>query len=117
MADNRWADIYRTLKEAGHDVYSPGQHIGECLAPYVVVKISTGTQYQDFSTLQYSYDLMIYVPKDDYSVLESYVEQVKSDMKKLQPMIMPLNTQTPSYYDDAIKGHMISVQYRNYRKL
>lgn len=117
MSDNRWGDIYKTLKEAGHDVYSPGQHVGECLTPYVVIKISTALQYQDFSSLQYSYDVLIYVPKDEYSYLESYVECVKQDMKKLQPMIMPLNTQTPSYYDDTIKGHMISVQYRNVRKL
>lgn len=31
-------DIYDCLKQAGIDVYAPGQHIGECISEYVVVQ-------------------------------------------------------------------------------
>ena len=38
-------------------------------------------------------------------------------LKALEPMLMPTHYETPSFYDDTLKAHMISVQYRNYRKL
>lgn len=117
MSNSRWSDIYDLLKKKGIDVYSPGQHEGECISKYVVVKIGTLQRANDFSSVQYQYDLMLYVPKDEYSTLEAFVEEIKEYMKDLYPMIRPLNSQTGSFYDDTVKGHMISVQYYNYRKL
>lgn len=117
MSNSRWGDIYNKLKEKGFDVYAPAQHEGECVAPYVVVKVGNLMQVGSFSSVQYFYDILCYIPKDEYSTLENYVEEVKKAMKELQPMIMPIHTQTGSYYDDGVKGHMISIQYRNNRKL
>lgn len=114
---SRWGDIYNSLKRDGYDVYSPAQHEGECLSPYIVIKIGLLNQVSTFSSTRYVYDLLVYVPKDEYSILEAFVEKVKSDMKKLEPMIMPMHTQTPSFYDDGVKGHMISIQYRSNRFL
>lgn len=114
---SRWGDIYNKLKSLGWDVYSPAQHEGECISPYVVIKIGTLGQINGFSSTRYLYDLMLYVPKNMYSELEGLVEKLKSDMKSLEPMIMPMHFQTASFYDDGIKAHMISVQYRNNRKL
>lgn len=113
----RWQDIYLHLKKAGFDVYSPGQHVGDCLSPYVVVKSAGLSQIRQFSSTQTLYDLLCYVPKDHYSTLEPFVEGVKQSMKELQPMIMPTHFETESYLDPNVNGHMISVQYRNSRKL
>lgn len=113
---SRWQDIYTHLKKEGFDVYSPGQHQGECTSPYVVVKDMGVSQFVTFSSNRALYDIMCYVPKDHFSQLEPFVHKLKSSMSKMYPMIRPAHYETPSFYDDTVKGHMISVQYINYRK-
>lgn len=117
MAESRIQDIFLHLKKSGFKVYYPTQHQGECTEPYVVVKDATTTKYLNFSSTITYYDIMCYVPKDAFSTLEPFLEQVKEAMKGLVPMIKPTYTQTQSFYDDTIKGHMVSVQYKNYRQI
>lgn len=112
-----WADIYIHLKGLGFEVYSPGQHKGEVLTNYVVVANSGTLQLNSFSSTQTLYDLMCYVPKDRFSDLESFVNDVKEAMKSLEPKLMPVYYETPAFFDEAINGHMISVQYRNTKKV
>ena len=112
-----WQNIYRQLKSDGIDVYSPGQHRGECTAPYTVVRDAGLTGIPGFSSAQAKYEVLCYVPKEQFSTLEPYIERVKASMKKLYPAIVPTNYQTPSFLDDSVKAHMVSVQYRNNRKL
>ena len=109
-------NIYKHLKTSGLDVYSPGQHQGECTSPYVVQKYAGLNPLSNFSSSQALYDVMCYVPKDQFSTLEPYVEKVKKAMTGLYPAIIPVYFQTASFLDDTVKGHMISVQYRNNRK-
>lgn len=113
----QWKSIYTQLSEDGIDVYSPAQHQGECITPYTVVKVRTVSGIAEYSSVQAFYDLMCYVPKDQYSTLEDYVDRVKTSMKKLYPMIVYDKFETESYYDESVKGHMISIQYRNNKKL
>lgn len=118
MAGNtRYTDVYDHLVNKGFDVYSPGQHKGECVTPYIVLKSAGMNRVGNYSSNQYLYDLLCYVPKDKYTQLEGYVEKVEDAMRELEPMIRPMNTQTSSFYDDAVKAHMISVQYCNYRRM
>lgn len=114
---SRWQDIYLHLKKEGFDVYSPGQHQGECTSPYVVVKDAGTTKFGDFSSNKALYDIMCYVPGEHFSQLEPFVQKLEIAMKKMQPMIRPVHYKTPSFYDDTVKGHMISVQYINYQKI
>ena len=99
-ADSRWQDIYLHLKKSGFDVYSPGVKTGDCTKEYIDL-----------------YAVMCYVPKQAYSTLEPLVQKVKKAMKELEPMIMPYGSQTPSYYDDSYKAHMISIEYKNHKKI
>ena len=115
--DSRWQDIYSHLKKVGFDVYSPGIKTGECTSAYLVVKNDGSSKHISFSTDVDLYSIMCYVPKDKYSTLEPLVQNVKKSMKELEPMILPYGSQTPSYYDDGIKAHMISIEYKNYKKL
>lgn len=105
------------LKNAGFDVYSPGTKTGECISEYLVVKNDGSSRHMNFSTDIDLYSIMCYVPKDQYSSLEILVQNVKQTMKGLEPMITPYGSQTPSYYDDSYKAHMISIEYKNYKKL
>lgn len=116
MKDTRWEDIYVKLKEHNIEVYSPGQKTGECTAPYVVVKTAGRVGSTEISSSQDLYDIMCYVPKDAYSTLEPFVDNIETIMDELFPMIRPMHFRTASFYDDSVKGHMISTQYVNWKK-
>ena len=115
--DSRWQDIFLHLKNQNFDVYSPGVKTGECISEYLVVKNDGSSKHASFSTDIDLYAIMCYVPKEQYSLLEPLVQRVKKSMKDLEPMIKPYGSQTPSYYDDGLKAHMISIEYKNYKKL
>lgn len=118
-ADSRWQDIYRHLKNKGWDVYAPAQKVGDCEAPYVVVKNDGGYGHMVYSSFREMYAILVYVPRLQYSKLEVLTQKLKKDMKDLEPMIIPYDggqTQ-PSYYDDTVKAHYQSVEYENYKKI
>lgn len=115
--NSRMDDIYLHLKEDGFDVYFPAQKVGECLSPYVVIRDATTSKFLDYSSTITYYDLLCYIPKDQFSQLEPFVETVKDSMKGMYPMILPTHTQSQSYYDDSVKAHMIGILYKNYRKI
>ena len=112
-----WKQIYKHLKEKGFDVYSPGQKQNECKAPYTVVKMEGSSKHSSFSTNVAYYSILIYVPRDKYSILDETVQSVKNAMKELKPMIDQYGQEQPSSYDDSVKAHMVSVMYRNYKKI
>jgi len=112
----RWQDIFLHLQENGFDVYPPGVKVNECLSPYVVVMHDGSVPYTGISTNIDLYSVLVYVPQKQYSELEVQVQSVKVAMKKLEPMILPYGSQTPSFYDDSVKAHMISIEYKNYKK-
>lgn len=116
-AESRWQDIFLHLKKEGFDVYSPGTKVGECTEEYIVVKNDGSSKHPTVSSDNDLYAVMCYVPKESYSRLEPMVQEVKSAMKGLEPMILPHGSQTPSYYDDSYKAHMISIEYKNYKKI
>ncbi len=116
-ANSRWQDIFLHLKNKGFDVYSPGIKTGECTSKYIVIKNDGSSKHLSVSSDEDFYAVMCYVPKDKYSLLEPFIQEVKLKMKELEPMILPYGSQTPSYYDDSLKAHMISIEYKNYKKI
>lgn len=110
---SRLVDIYECLQAAGFDVYFPTQKKGECKSPYVVVKDSGTSQYNQLTTVVTLYEVMCYVPVATYSELSLYADKVKGAMKPLWPMLIPMNCETPPFYDDTVNAHMTSIQYRN----
>lgn len=115
--ESRWQDIFSHLQKSGFDVYPPGVKVGDCLVEYIVVKNNGSARLAGFSTDSDYYSVMCYVPRDKYSSLEPLVQKVKRAMKGLEPMILQNGSQTPSYYDDTYKAHMVSIEYKNYKKL
>lgn len=116
-SDSVWQDIYKHLKRNGFDVYSPSTKTGECTKEYVVVKNNGSAKKVNASTDEDYYSIMCYVPRNKYSALEVLVQKVKKAMKELKPMVLPYGMQSSSYYDDEIKAHMISIEYKNYKKI
>lgn len=115
--ESRAQDIYIHLKKNGFEVYWPDQKIGECTSPYVVVKNDGGYRHVNFSSNRDMYSIQCYVPRLQYSKLEPMVIRLKQVMKELYPMIQDYGQQQPSFYDENIKAHYISVEYENYKKL
>lgn len=111
-----WERIYNHLTQKGFDVYAPGQHKGDCLSPYVVVKPSGATQFGEYSSDIIYYDLLVYVPQEHFSQLSVEVAKLKSAMKELYPMLRESHIETPAFTDDTNKSHMWSIQYHTYRK-
>lgn len=114
--DTRLKDLYNHLKRNGFEVYMPGIKHGDCLEPYIVVKNDAAINILGTTSHSQLYTILCYVPKNRYSDLESLVTNVKATMYDLKPLFMPTGLQTSSFYDDDIKAHMISIQYRNSRK-
>lgn len=115
--NTRQLDIVAHLKRQGFDAYLPGKHRGECAAEYVVVKSSITTQHETFSSTVTYYEVMCYVPQVTPSRLDSFVDEVRTSMKGLYPMIRPTHEITEAYLDEDVKGYMKSITYINYRKL
>lgn len=109
-----WERISDALKLHGVDVYPPATKTGECKKEYVVVKTDGSAQIGGLSSEVKYYTLMLYVPKNKYTQLERFKEIVKDIVKTdLSPMIMPTGQETPDFYDDTVKAHMVSITYRN----
>lgn len=109
--------IYDTLSEDGTSVYFPGQHKGECVAKYIVIKMSGVSPVLGISSERPIYDIMLYVPLNKYSQLETWAMEVKQKLKKLYPMIMYAGNETPDYVDDNVKAVMKNFQYYGIRKI
>ncbi len=113
---NKLRKIYDVLKANGIDCYYQGTHKGECLKPYVVIR-SSGSMLDSMVSSEWMlFDIMCYVPYGQYSFLEEYVLKVKRTMKQLFPLLFYNGNQTESFYDEDVKGYMISFQYQNIRK-
>ena len=115
--DNRWQDLYMFLKSKGFEVYSPGQHVGECKSPYVVVRYDGTTQITNASSHWDLYAVMCYVPQNQYSKLETLTTEVRIAMEELRPMFLKFYEQiSMSAYDEAARAHYTSTEYRNAKK-
>lgn len=119
MEETRLKDIMKALQDAGFDVYTPGMHKGQCKDTYIVVKDAGTMQMGTFSTLQYGYDIMLYVPVGKFSQLDLLMQKVRTVMNKLSKKIalrIAYEMSAP-FYDDTVKAYMSYATYINLRKL
>ena len=114
--DNKtvWERISETLTRHNIDVYPPATKTGECKKEYVVVKADGSAQIGSYSSQSVYYTFMLYVPRNAYNQLERFKRIVKDIISvDLNPMLMPTGQETPDFYDDTVKAHMVSITYRN----
>ena len=115
--ENRWQDIFKHLENKGYKVYAPYNKIGECKNRFIVLKFAGSSKLYSFSTMQDLYEIFCYVPKNKYSEIDGFKEEVKVAMKELEPMILPYGQIEISYYDDDLKAYYVSMTYKNYKKI
>ena len=111
-----WEVMYNKLKTDGFEVYTPGQHKGDCLSEYVVVKPLSSYQYNEYSSNVLYCELLCYVPQEKFSTLSDLVSRVKSSMIELYPQIKDSHWEIPGFSDDSNKSHMWSIRYEGYQK-
>lgn len=114
---NYLQEIYDLLKDSGFDVFYPGQHIGECTSPYIVIKYDGAMESLIVSSDRPIYTIMCYVPYNMYSSFVQYVYDAKNVLKKLYPGIQYSGNETGSVYDEDVKGYMVSFMYQGVRKI
>ena len=107
--------MYDVFVEKGMEVYYPTQKIGECESEYVVVKKDGGTAHSFASSNIDHYSVLCYVPQARYGDIEKLVMKAKVVMNNLFPLLTQLGSETPSFYDETIKAHMVTIFYKNYK--
>lgn len=106
--------IILVLKENNIDAYPPATKNGECTKEYVVVKNSGASQIGTYSSEVHYTDILCYVPRNKYTRLERFKNEVKEIIhNNLYPRVMETGSETQDYFDDEIKGHMVSFMLRN----
>lgn len=105
-----WKELYDFLKSKGYDVYSLGQHKGNCDSPYLVLRNNGSNLVYNVTDRQY--EILIYYPADKYSEMEEFVDGVKLSMAELLPTVSMVDDETPHYLDDDVKAYMTSIIYR-----
>ena len=100
------------LKEENFNVYPPNTHKGDCTENYIVLLDGGKSQAGSFSSQTALIDVLCYVPGKRYTDMEPFAFNVKRALAKLFPLIIPTGTETQPFYDDAVKGWMVSVEYR-----
>lgn len=113
---SQYEHIFNVLKKK-YDVYSPAQHKGQCLSPYLVLKHNGVTPYENYTSERYLWDILIYIPFDAYSTLEDFAKDVrKTILSELYPMLRIVNVMSVPFYDDTIKAYMVSIQCESFTK-
>lgn len=106
--------ILLLLKENNIEAYPPATKKGECIKEYVVVKNAGSSQIGNYSSEVHYVDVLCYVPQNKYTELESFKNHVKQIIhNNLYPRVMETGSETEDYYDEDIKGHMVSFILRN----
>lgn len=106
--------IFDLLSENGFKVYAPNTHKGECAESYLVLKETNASQYNNYSTQIFLYDVLCYAK--NYTDCLKLKQKVKETMLKARFSVMPTDNETEAFFDDSVKGYMSSIEFRNYRK-
>jgi len=112
-----WQTVYTKLKNKGLNPYAPGQHEGECLERYCVVKESSQVPY--FSSNRTGYrllDIILFVPIASYIQVKPYTDEIKTALKELY-FLRKTGNETPIITDDEVKAYTTSVEYQIIKKL
>lgn len=111
-----WKKVFRLLEENNIDTFPPAMQVGECKSPYVVIKHDGVSPMFGYTTENVFTSVMCYVPHNQYTKLDDYVESIKEILATIHPQVKPTGNETPDFYDDDVKAHMRSIMYQTRRR-
>lgn len=112
---SRLEDIMDFLISQGYSVFATGAHKGQVSSPYIVVKPTRANRYLQYSSVIQYYDILIY--GRTLTETNKLANEVDKKMEQLRPMIVCTYNRQEAFYDDDVKGYMISMEYRNMKKI
>ena len=105
--------IWATLEKGNIDVYAPGQHKGECVKPYVVIKDFGESEIAGTALNRNVIDIIIFAPSARYSQVEPFVRLVKNALKELREL-KDTRYRSPIIIDEDKRAFTTSVRYERY---
>jgi len=112
-----WQIIADALQAKGIDVFPPATHKRDCMKPYVMLKQDGIGQVLGYSSDRVYFRFQIYVPQDNYNLLDEMEKKVKDVLDNdLYPFILPSGSQEPDWFDDNINAHMRAFIYHITRR-
>lgn len=110
-------EIFLKLKENGIEVYYVGQKKGICTSNYVVLKDGGTQPYLNSNRIgKQMVDVLFFIPKNNFSKVESYKREVKSILKTIG-LLRYTGVETPVITDNQVEGLTWSVLYEIQKKL
>lgn len=102
-------NIFDLLKSL-YPVYSIGQHTGQCISPYVVLKFNGQSSSINNKNAGWQvFEVMCYCPKSSIVPLDGMIEEVKNALKSEFEYTGNI---TPDYLDEDKLAFMRSIQFR-----
>lgn len=90
--------------------YAIGEHKGECLTPYVVLKFDNQLQSMNNSQCGWQYvHVFLYAPLGDITVLDKMVIDIK---KELKGRLEDTGEITPEIIEEEKKAYSRRIKYR-----
>lgn len=109
--------IYEYLDQNNIDVYFIGQHLGDCISPYVVIKDDAVTGQNDSNKIgSQLVDIIFYSPQNQYTKLQNLKATIKN-LLKAQNYLRYTGSETGTITDDSVKGLTCSVMYEILKEL
>lgn len=115
-----WQRVFLYLQRCEVDIYSPGQHQGECVEPYVVL-VNGGTQGFNGSNQIGSQliDVIVNYPLNNYSGMEPYMANLIDllSSEDIKHYIRYTGEITPVVVDDTSKSYTATLTYQTFQRL
>jgi hypothetical protein len=110
-------NIYSFLKSKGVEVYFIGQHTGDAITNYVVLK-EDSTNGQNGSNIVGSQiaDIILYAPQNKFTSLLAFRKTIKTYLKELD-FLRYTGNETGIITDDSVKGLTCSIMYEIQKEL
>ncbi len=106
-----WQQMYSLLKDAGMAVYTPGQHEDYCSSPYCVVSQDRVTVEEDTPASYKILTVIAFVPVDQYSTLDPYVQSVYEALEPLHDTVA-FTGRIVYEVDRDFRAHKATLTYR-----
>lgn len=105
------ARMIQTLKAAGIPAYPPATAVGECKAPYVVVRPAAAYGQVGGRVQRQHVNVYVFVPNTPQYSVQDFAGQVKAALAPLATQIMPTNYESPEVPESDYKARSKFVEY------
>lgn len=105
--------IRKALEAAGIDTYAPGQHKGDCIEPFVIIKNDGQSEIIGTASKRNTIDIIIYAPIAWYSKVDIFVADVQAALKQVRGLC-DTYYQSPVLPDDDKNAYTTSLRYERY---